>query len=135
MSHSEVDRKQVLVVDDDSDILELLCTLLRDNGYTAIGAHDANSAVARVRERVPDLLLIDFMMPETDGMAILQRCRAEPGGKHVRAVMLTADSRLVTLERALALGFDEFLPKPILDHSQFLQRINDVITRRPQQQP
>jgi DNA-binding response OmpR family regulator len=77
MSHSEDDRKQVLVVDDDSDILELLCTLLRDNGYTAIGAHDANSAVAWVRENVPDLLLIDYMLPETDGMAILRRCLAE----------------------------------------------------------
>ena len=130
MSHNKDDRKQILIVDDDPDILELLCTLLRDNGYTTVGAHDANTAVARVQEHVPDLLLIDYMLPETDGMTTLQRCRAEPGGKHVRAVMLTADSRLVTLERALALGFDEFLPKPILDHAEFLQRINDVITRR-----
>ena len=44
--------------------------------------------------------------------------------------MLTADSRLATLERALALGFDEFLPKPILDQDGFIQRINDVMTRR-----
>jgi CheY-like chemotaxis protein len=44
--------------------------------------------------------------------------------------MLSADIRLVTLERALALGFDEFLPKPILDQDGFLQRINDVMTRR-----
>ena len=76
------------------------------------------------------MFLIDFMLPETDGMTTLQRCRAEPGGKDVRAVMLTADIRLVTLERALALGFDEFLPKPILDQDGFLQRINDVMTRR-----
>ena len=79
---------------------------------------------------MPDLLLIDYMLPETDGMTTLKRCRAEPGGKDVRAVMLTADIRLVTLERALALGFDEFLPKPILDQDGFIQRINDVITRR-----
>ena len=60
----------------------------------------------------------------------LQRCRAEPGGTNVRAVMLTADSRLVTLQRAIALGFDEFLPKPILDQAEFLQRIDEVMTRR-----
>jgi CheY-like chemotaxis protein len=48
----------------------------------------------------------------------------------VKAAMLTADSRLATLERALALGFDEFLPKPILDEEEFLQRINNVMTRR-----
>jgi len=127
---NEHDGKHILIVDDDLDILELLCTLLRVNGYTAVGAHDASEAVERVRERMPDMLLIDYMLPEIDGMTTLQRCRSEPGGKHVRAIMLTADSRLVTLERALALGFDEFLPKPILDHDEFLRRINDVMTRR-----
>lgn len=130
MVDNKDDRKQILIVDDEPDTLELLCTLLRVNGYAAVGAHDANEAVELLRERVPDLLLIDYMMPETDGMTTLQRCRAEPGGKHVRAIMLTADSRLVTLERALAHGFDEFLPKPILDQTEFLQRINDVMTRR-----
>jgi CheY-like chemotaxis protein len=130
MTHKEEDRNHVLIVDDDPDILEFLCTLLDGNGYRAVGVQDANAAVERVRERVPDLLLIDYMLPETDGMTTLQRCRAEPGGKSVRAVMLTADSRLVTLERALALGFDEFLPKPILDQGEFLQRISDVMTRR-----
>jgi len=130
MSHTLDAPKQVLVVDDDPDTLDLLCTLLRTNGYTAVGVPDANSAVETVRDRMPDMFLIDYMMPETDGMTTLQRCRAEPGGKDVRAVMLTADSRLATLERALALGFDEFLPKPILDQEGFLERINDVMTRR-----
>ena len=130
MNQKPDDRKQILVVDDDPDTLELLCELLRINGYAVEGVPDANSAVVSVRERMPDMFLIDYMMPEIDGMTTLQRCRAEPGGKGVRAVMLTADIRLVTLERALALGFDEFLPKPILDQAEFLQRINDVMTRR-----
>ena len=130
MAHDQDHLKHILIVDDDPDILEFLCTLLRANGYTAVGAHDASTAVERVREHMPDLLLIDYMMPETDGMTTLQRCRVEPGGKQARAVMLTADSRLVTLERALAQGFDEFLPKPILDQAEFLQRIDDVMTRR-----
>ena len=130
MTQNPDDRKQILVVDDDHDTLELLCELLRINGYAVVGVPDANSAVVSVRERMPDMFLIDYMLPETDGMTTLQRCRAEPGGKNVRAVMLTADSRLATLERALALGFDEFLPKPILDQDGFIQRINDVITRR-----
>jgi CheY-like chemotaxis protein len=73
---------------------------------------DANEPVQRMQERVADLPLIDYMMLETDGMTTLQRCHAEPGGKQVRALMLTSDSRLVTLELALTLGFNEFLPKP-----------------------
>jgi len=123
-------RKHILVVDDDPDTLELLCTLLDTNGYNVVGVANANAALERVQQQVPDMLLIDYMLPETDGMTTLQRCRAEPGGKEARAVMLTADSRLVTLERAIANGFDEFLPKPILDHAEFMERINDVMTRR-----
>jgi len=122
--------KNILVVDDDPDTLELLCALLNTNGYSAVGVTGARAALERVRQGAPDMLLIDYMLPETDGMTTLQRCRSEFGGKDVRAIMLTADSRLATLERALALGFDEFLPKPILDHGEFLQRINDVMTRR-----
>ena len=130
MTQKPDDCKQILVVDDDPDTLELLCELLRINGYAVVGVPDANAAVERVRKRMPDMFLIDYMLPETDGMTTLQRCRAEPGGKNVRAVMLTADSRLATLERALALGFDEFLPKPVLDQDGFIQRINEVMTRR-----
>src|SRR4029453_18854579 len=130
MAQNPDDPKQVLVVDDDPDTLELLCTLLRVNGYAAVGVPDANAAVNSVREHLPDIVLIDYMLPEIDGMTTLQRCRAEPGGKGMRAGMLTADSRLATLERALATGFDEFLPKPILDQAGFLERINDVMTRR-----
>jgi CheY-like chemotaxis protein len=130
MAQKADDRKQILIVDDDPDTLELLCTMLDTHEYAAVGVSNANAAVDNVRQQMPDMLLIDYMLPETDGMATLQRCRAEPGGKDARAVMLTADSRLATLERALALGFDEFLAKPILDQEEFLGRINDVMVRR-----
>ena len=102
MAQDTDDRKQILVIDDDPDILELLCELLRINGYAIVGAPNANAAVKRVREHAPDMSLIDYMLPETDGMTTLEHCRAEPGGKDARAVMLTADIRLVTLERALS---------------------------------
>ena len=68
MAHTADDRKHVLIVDDDPDTLELLCTLLDTNGYSAVGVSNANAAVENVRQRVPDLLLIDYMLPEIDGM-------------------------------------------------------------------
>ena len=128
--HDLVDRRHILVIDDEPDVLELLCAMLRDAGFTAAGVTNADDAVEQVRERVPDLFLIDYMMPETDGMTTLQRCRALPGAKRVPAVMLTADSRLVTLERALSRGFDEFLAKPIMDDADFLLRLKEVMSRR-----
>jgi CheY-like chemotaxis protein len=128
--HDRVDRRHILVVDDEPDVLELLCTMLRDAGYTAAGVTNADDAVEQVREQVPDLFLIDYMMPETDGMTTLQRCRALPGAKRVPAIMLTADSRLATLERALSRGFDEFLSKPIMDDADFMLRLKEVMSRR-----
>jgi CheY-like chemotaxis protein len=129
MPQHQTDRKHILVVDDEPDTLELICTVLRSGGFTAAGVRSADAAVEQVRERVPDLFLIDYMMPETDGMTTLQRCRALPGARSVRAIMLTADSRLVTLERALSRGFDEFLSKPILDNNEFLVRLKEVMSR------
>jgi CheY-like chemotaxis protein len=129
MPQHQTDRKQILVVDDEPDTLELLCTVLRSGGFTAVGVRSADAAVEQVRKRVPDLFLIDFMMPETDGLTTLQRCRALPGARNVRAIMLTADSRLATLERALSRGFDEFLCKPIMDNNEFLVRLKEVMSR------
>ena len=129
MSDKRPERKHILVIDDEPDILEMLCTLLRSGGFTATGVKDADAAVEQVRERVPDLFLIDYMMPEADGVTTLQRCRALPGAKHAKAVMLTADSRIATLERAISRGFDEYLCKPIMDEDEFLQRLNDVLAR------
>jgi CheY-like chemotaxis protein len=129
MREQQTDGKHILVIDDDPDALELFCTVLRTGGFTADGVDSADAAVERVRERVPDLLLIDYMMPEADGLTALQRCRALPGAKKVPAVMLTADDRLATLERALSRGFDEFLAKPILDPEAFLLRLKDVMSR------
>ena len=123
------DRNHILVIDDEPDTLDMLCTLLQTGGFTTAGVKNADAAVEQVRERVPDLFLIDYMMPETDGMTTLQRCRAIPGAKKVRAIMLTGDSRISTLERAISRGFDEYLCKPILDHNEFLLRLKGVIAR------
>jgi len=129
MSQKHADQKQILVVDDEPDTLELLCSVLQVNGFRAVGVDNADAALEQVRENVPDLFLIDYMMPDADGMTTLQRCRALPGAGKVPAIMLTADSRLATLERAISRGFNEFLTKPILDHDEFVGRLKDVMSR------
>ena len=129
MPEKRGNHKEILIIDDELDTLELLCTLLRVNGFSAVGVDNADAALEQVRKHVPDLFLIDYMMPDADGMTTLQRCRALPGAAKVPAVMLTADSRLATLERALSRGFDEFLTKPILDDDAFVLRLKEVMSR------
>ena len=130
MERVKKQRKSIVVVEDNPDTLELICTMVAEAGFAVTGVSNAHDAVERVRERVPDLLIIDYMMPEADGLTTLQRCRALPGARKTLAVMLTADDRLATLELAIARGFDEFIPKPIMDNDEFIQRLNSVFARR-----
>jgi CheY-like chemotaxis protein len=124
-------KQHIVVVDDDADTREMLCAMLNRAGFKTTAAADAEEAVAHVGERVPDLLVIDYMLPEVDGMTTLQRCRSLPGAKQTPAILLTADDRLATLERAITRGFNEFVPKPILDNDAFIERLRDVLARRP----
>jgi len=121
--------KRVLVVDDNADALKMICTVLTDAGFVAVGASNADDAVECVRAQVPNLLIIDYFMPGADGVVTLRRCRALPGTSNMIAVMLTADERLSTLEHALARGFDEFLTKTSLGDG-FIERLRDVIARK-----
>jgi DNA-binding response OmpR family regulator len=123
------EEKNILVIEDNADTLDLVCTILRNAGFETDGVTNADAAVDYMNTRIPDLLVIDYMLPDVDGFTTLQMCRAQ-GARTTLAVMLTADDRLATLQHALDRGFDEFLPKPILDNDEFVERLKSVMARR-----
>ncbi|MFZ9636249.1 MAG: response regulator transcription factor, partial [Alphaproteobacteria bacterium] len=86
--------------------------LMRPAGYAGRGARDGDAARAAVAERVPDLVLLDVMMPGRDGYAVCQAIRANPACARTRIVMLTARSREVEREKGIALGADDYVTKP-----------------------
>jgi CheY-like chemotaxis protein len=103
----------ILVVDDQAPIYHMLLDLLADEGYTAIGAHNGRMALDLVHEQIPDLILLDVMMPEMDGPMTLQMLRSVPKLTRIPVVLLT-----VAPERfARGLGAMTVLPKPVdLEH-------------------
>jgi CheY-like chemotaxis protein len=102
----------VLIVDDEPDILEMVGLLLESEGYRALRAPGGAEALDIVaRERV-DLVLLDIMMPELDGQAVLLRLRAQPALAGLPVVMLTAKNDIDAIAASLDGGADGFVAKP-----------------------
>ena len=90
---SPVDRKRILVIDDESSIVAYLTTVLEDNGYETCSATDADAALAVARERLPDLITLDIMMPRRSGVALYQELKLDSELRQIPVVFLSAFSR------------------------------------------
>jgi DNA-binding response OmpR family regulator len=105
-------RQSILVVDDEPNILLSLQFLMKNAGYEVRVAKDGDEALAELERGVPDLVLLDVMMPRRDGFEVCQKIRANPQWKTVRVIMLTARGRPIEREKGMALGADDYIIKP-----------------------
>ena len=104
---------KVLVVDDNEHNLELLLAYLEDIDCDCLSAVDGTEAVDMVRAHMPDLILLDIMMPKMSGFEVCRRLKADPATEHIPIIMVTALSELGDIERAIDSGTDDFLSKPV----------------------
>ena len=121
---------KVLAVDDDADARDLVVFLLENCGASVTAVSNAADALAALTESVPDLLLSDIGMPDTNGYLLLRQVRAmapEQGGL-VPAIALTAYAGEIDYQQALAAGFQRHLSKP-LDPEKLVQAILGVLDR------
>ena len=102
----------VLVVDDEPNIALSLEYLMKGQGFDVRVARDGEAALEALRERMPDVMLLDVMMPKRDGYEVCQTVRANPECKNLRIIMLTARGRAIEQEKGLALGADDYITKP-----------------------
>jgi DNA-binding response OmpR family regulator len=119
---------RVLVVDDDSDINLALQSALRIAGYEADGAVSGTAALAACERQCPDLVLLDQMLPDLDGMEVCRRLRAAPATARVPIVFVTARNDEATRVRGLAAGADDYVVKPF-STQELLLRIRAVLRR------
>ncbi len=102
----------ILVVDDEPNIVLSLEFIMQNEGYDVTIAKDGEEALQAIKEKVPDLVLLDIMMPAMSGYEVCQRIRANPEWKNIRIVMLTAKGREVDREKGMAMGADDYITKP-----------------------
>lgn len=104
---------RILVVDDDPDMRALVATVLKSKGHQVELAEDGAAAVAALAKALPDLVVTDFQMPRMDGFGLFNAIRANPRAAAVPVVMITAHNSREMMLKALGLGIDEFLGKPV----------------------
>jgi len=103
----------ILVVDDNEQNLELLIAYLEDVPCRTIPAKDGVAALEIIKKSVPDLVLLDVMMPKMSGFEVCRRIKSNPATASLPVIMVTALTELGDIERAIESGTDDFLSKPI----------------------
>src|SRR5437016_647116 len=122
---------KILVVDDDRKTVTVLEQLLRRNGYCRVlRITDSRGALDKCASFDPDLILLDLIMPEVDGFALLEALRADPSESFLPIVVLTADITEEAKARALEAGATDFLVKPVSQTEALLRIRNLLETRR-----
>jgi two-component system phosphate regulon response regulator PhoB len=120
---------KVLVVDDEPDAVELVSFNLKAAGYEVVTADDGNEAIKRARQHAPDLVLLDVMLPEVDGLEVCKLLRRDPVTSGVPIIMLTAKAAEIDRVLGLELGADDYMTKPFSPRELIL-RVKNLLKRR-----
>jgi len=118
---------EVLVVDDDPDIRMLVTFALEDSGYTVRQASDGALALAALEAKAPDAMVLDVMMPGTDGFGVLRGMRARELAPQTRVLILTCKTEERDHLRGWELGADEYLTKPF-DPEELVNRVRWLLS-------
>jgi two-component system, OmpR family, phosphate regulon response regulator PhoB len=118
----------VLVVDDERDLLSVLDFNLRSGGFETLLATTGEQALAHLRRRVPDLVLLDLMLPDVSGTELCARIKSDPRTKHVPVVMLTAKGEEIDRVVGFEVGADDYVTKPF-SVRELVLRVRAVLRR------
>ncbi len=120
--------KKVLIADDEPDILEILKYNLIKEGYHVITAQDGNEAIEKAKQTLPDLIILDIMMPGKNGVEVCEILRSQPKMKDTLIMFLTALSDEATQIKGLVTGADDYISKPI-SPNVFISKVQSLLRR------
>ncbi|KMM36433.1 response regulator YycF [Guptibacillus hwajinpoensis] len=121
--------KKILVVDDEKPIADILQFNLEKEGFTVVCAYDGDEAIAKVEEENPDMILLDIMLPQRDGMEV---CREVRKKYEMPIIMLTAKDSEIDKVLGLELGADDYVTKPFSTR-ELIARVKANLRRRQQE--
>ena len=118
----------ILVVEDEPNILDSLCFLMKQAGHRVRVARDGDAAIRTIQAQVPDLVLLDVMLPRRDGFEVCRAIRQNEAWRDVRVVMLTAKGRELDQRKGLELGADDYITKPFSTR-EIVKRVQELLDR------
>jgi DNA-binding response OmpR family regulator len=118
--------RTVLIVDDEPNIVLSLKFLISQQGYEVRTAASGDEALKSLEEQIPDLVLLDIMMPKPDGYEVCQKIRATPEWKDIPVIMLTAKGRDVERQKGYAMGADDYITKPFATN-ELVTKVRDIL--------
>jgi two-component system alkaline phosphatase synthesis response regulator PhoP len=128
-----VKREKILVVEDESDLRELMTYNLTREGYRVVTAENGAEGLRKARKEAPDLLLLDLMLPDLDGIEICRRLKKDPLTASLPIIMVTAKSEELDVVLGLGVGADDYVTKPFSPRT-LLARMKAVLRRGPQRE-
>lgn len=119
----------VLVVDDEQMTRDLLSLMLKPVGYEIFEAEDGLDALQKLVDHVPDIILLDVMMPNMDGITTCREIRRNPNTAHIPVIMLSARTYGTAVDEGLAAGANQYLTKPIA-RKKLIEAIDQLINNQ-----
>ncbi len=118
----------IYLVEDDENIREIESFALKNSGYTVEDFDCARTFKERIKVRVPDLVLLDIMLPDEDGLSLLRRLRSHPETKKVPVIMVTAKTAEIDKVKGLDMGADDYISKPF-GVMELISRVKALLRR------
>ena len=126
--------KKIVIVEDEPDILEILTYNLKREGFDVISTDNGTQGLMLIKQHLPDIALLDLMLPGMDGLAICQQVRADQACAHIPIIMVTAKSEESDIVLGLGLGADDYISKPF-SPKELTARIKALLRRGQQSLP
>ena len=126
--------KQIVVIEDEPDILEVLCYNLEREGYKVCESLDGSEGLALIKQKMPDLVLLDLMLPSMDGLEICRQLKADQRTQHIPIIMVTAKGEESDVVLGLGIGADDYIPKPFSPR-ELIARVKAALRRGEKIEP
>lgn len=119
-------RKKILLVDDSQTVLMMEKMMLARSGYDIVTANNGEEGVAKAASELPDLILLDVVMPKLDGLEACKRIRQQDSTKHIPIIMVTTRSEPINVETSYQNGCNDYINKPI-DNTELLAKVRSLL--------
>lgn len=123
------DKKTILLVEDDRFILEMYAEKMQKAGFKVEVAEDGTAAFNKAKEVIPDVILLDIIIPKMDGFEVLKAIKSEINLKNIPVVLLTNLGQKQSIEKGLKAGASDYIIKAHFTPSEVLNKIEQIISK------